>query len=75
MPKDVDIEALLKANPHIDREELERSRELLQRLRSRGRRGAGYRFAPPFGGRRVAAQEGPDNDPRALRLRQSHDTR
>jgi hypothetical protein len=70
MPEKPDLEELLAANPHVDPEELERAREILRKLRASGVRGAGYRLAPPYSGRRVSVREDAENDPRRVRLRQ-----
>lgn len=70
MPDYVDLEEILRLNPHLDREELERSRAALRKLREGGRRNAGYRLAPPFAGRRVSVNGGGREDPRTIHLRQ-----
>ncbi len=70
MPDRIDIEEILRLNPHIDQKQLEEAIELRQKLRERGVRGAKYRLAPPFSGRRVSVRgvEGED-DPRTIHLR------
>jgi hypothetical protein len=71
MHEDIDISDMLKANPQIIPEHLEEAREMLRRLRASGERGRGYGLVPPFSGKRVSVQEGPDKDRRVVRLRSS----
>jgi hypothetical protein len=73
MVKRVDMDAILKANPHIRRKDLEDYRDALRELRSRGLLGHGYRLAPPFAGRRVSVEGDADQDPRTVELRSIRD--
>lgn len=66
---DIDVDAILRANPHISAEDLADYREALRELRSRGLLGHGYRLVPPFGGRRVSVQGDAEEDSRTIELR------
>lgn len=70
MPETVELDDLLENNPHIDREKLQESMELLEALRGYGVRGRGYGLVPTFGGRRVQTVErsSDDEDPRTIHL-------
>lgn len=69
MPKEFDLEDVLRRNPHIDRERVKEAQELIRRLREKGVQRKGYDLAPPFGGRRVIAKDAPAAAPRLLRSR------
>lgn len=68
----LDIEQILKLNPHIKREELEIIHEILLRLREGGIKRAGYGLAPPFVRRRASAQPQEDSDSRTVHLSRRH---
>lgn len=64
----LDIEQILKLNPHIKREQLERVRKLLLRLREGEIKRASYGLAPPFTRRRASAKTQDDLDSRTVCL-------
>jgi len=74
MPEKIDLEKILEANPHIDREELERSEELRRKLRELGIRGKQYDLAPVLGGRRVTMLDDAHADSRPIRSKRRRDT-
>lgn len=57
MPNEFDLEDVLKRNPHIDRDRVEKATRLLRRLREKGLHRKGYELAPPFGGRRAVPKD------------------
>jgi hypothetical protein len=63
------IDDITEANPNVDREELEKGRELLRQLRERGVHGAGRKLASPLARRRALIDEEPSKDPRTVQLR------
>ena len=73
MPKQADLNEVLARNPHIDPGRLERAGDLLRRLREMGIRRKEYELAPPFGGRRVAVQDGTHLEPRLGQLAEARD--
>lgn len=60
---------ILKMNPHIAPDQLEKRMAMLAKLRLSGLRRSQYRIAMPYGGRRASVQE--DDDSRVVRLRHS----
>lgn len=62
MTASMDIDDILDRNPGIDRELLEKSRELLRQLRSRGVVRKGYDLGLPSGGHRAMPSETPQAD-------------
>ena len=71
MAEKFDVDAILRANPHIDREEFERTREALEGLTlSDGTRMRQIPI-PTFGGRRVDRRQNRQADHRSIRLRRS----
>jgi len=50
-------EQILALNPHVDLDQLERARELLEQLRARGIRRKDYELALPFSERRAAVRD------------------
>lgn len=64
----LDIEQILKLNPHIKKEELERIRNILLLLREIETKKASYGLAPPFTRRRASAQTQDDSSSRTVRL-------
>ena len=71
MPKTVDMDDILKGNPHIDPAELERHREFMRKLRENAGHGSRYRITSPFGARRVSVGSGDSEDRRTVRLKRS----
>ena len=69
MPETVDLDDVIRQNPDVDGDELERLRELLRQVRERGGRRAGYNLALPFEGRRVHVGNHDKDDPRVVHLR------
>lgn len=49
----LDLDAILKANPHVDAGELKKSIELSEDLRRAGFEPVGYRLASPVDSRRI----------------------
>lgn len=68
----LDIEQILKLNPHIKKEELEIIHEILLRLREGEIKKAGYGLAPPFTRRRASPQLQEDSDSRTVHLSRRH---
>ena len=71
MAKKLNLEEILKNNPRVNADRLQRSRELRKRLRAAGVRGAGYNLALPFERRRVRAGTQGEEDPRTVVVRGS----
>ena len=65
------LEEILKLNPHIDKEELQKHIEILNKLRSSKTEGVGYKLALPFTHRHVFLNEDSSIDPRTITLRRS----
>jgi len=63
------LEEILVLNPHIDKEELGRYIEILNKLRSSQTKGIGYNLALPFTRRYVSIDEESGIDPRTVTLR------
>lgn len=63
------FEEILALNPHIDKEELEKRMEILNKLRSSEMKGIGYNLALPFTHRHVFIDEDSSIDPRTVTLR------
>ena len=61
---------ILKANPQIAPDDLERHRAMLIELRTSGARRSGYRLVPSYAGKRALVQED-RNESRGVRLRHS----
>ena len=59
------LEDTLKRNPHIDPELLEKSRQLLEELRQRGVKAAGYRLVSPHD---QATETSKEIDPRTVHV-------
>lgn len=53
MPKKLDIEEILRKNPHIDKAKLREGRELSEQLRDLGLMGKGYNLVSPGKERRA----------------------
>lgn len=68
-----DLDDILSHNPQINRDQLEKARELNRRLHERGVRRKEYDLAPPFGGHRIFIHDDAHTDPRLVRLRQHDD--
>jgi hypothetical protein len=68
MPNHPDIDKLLRANPHIDRQQIEESMRLGAKLREFGHRKKGYNLAGPGERRRVGLEE-TRSDRRSVSLR------
>jgi hypothetical protein len=64
MPKQMDINEILKNNPHIDRDKLATIAELGEKLKALGLERKGYRLGSPS---RVRIDQ--DNDSRTAHLR------
>lgn len=69
MPEQFTLEQLIALNPDIDKDQLEQSRKLRNKLRANGTKGAKYGLASPFVCRRVAVGENADSDPRTIHLK------
>ena len=63
------LEEILALNPHIDKEEFEKSKEILNKLRNSKAKGAGYKLALPFTHRHLFVDEGDSIDSRTITLR------
>ena len=63
------LEEILTLNPHIDKEELEKRIEILNKLCSFQTKAIGYNLALPFTRRHVSIDEGSGIDPRTVTLR------
>ena len=67
MPKQIDLDEILKSNPHIKREELQELENLAEALRAYGQRRQPYRLVPPYGGEQVRVLQnyhpGDESDP------------
>jgi hypothetical protein len=68
MPEKIDIEKIIKKNPSISPEEIEKNRLLTEELRKEGIQPHGYRLAPPFLRRRAKSVEEGEPDPRTINL-------
>ena len=53
MPKQIDIDEILKKNPHVKREDLKELEQLAEALRAFGQQKQPYRLVPPYGGQQV----------------------
>lgn len=53
MNRRMDLEEILRQNPQINEQELDKAREMLRRLQDQGVHRKEYDLIPPFGGRRV----------------------
>lgn len=73
MPKRIEISEILKRNPQIVPEDLEKSREMLRKLRESGVRAHKYSLVSPFAGKRVSVSKVTDaeTDARTFRLKRS----
>ena len=69
MPEIPDIKDIIESNSRVDREQLEKGRELLRQVRERRMKDTSYRLVPSA--RRRRAQVGVDasNDPRTIELK------
>lgn len=65
------LEEILARNPHIDKEEFEKRKEILHRLRNFEAKRAGYKLALPFAHRHLSVDEDDSIDPRTTALRHS----
>lgn len=63
------VDDIIKANPNVDAEELEKGRDLLRQLRESRVHGAGRKLASPLTRRRALIDEEPSKDPRTVQLR------
>ncbi len=68
MPQTVDLEEIIRNNPHVDPRQLRESMELLEELRKRGVSERGYQLVPPFSGKRVQVVDNSSEDPRTVHL-------
>ena len=68
MPNYPTIEEILAQNPHIDEDQLEKARALLQKLREGRTRIAGYKLASPLAHRPIQVGEGDKVDSRTIHL-------
>ena len=68
MPERSNLDQLVADNPKIDKGQLERSRELRDRLQRTGRAGPRYRLASPSTHRRVGVRGDAGADSRAVRI-------
>jgi len=64
----IDLDAILKANPHVDEDELKRSELLSEQLERAGLEPVGYRLASPLDARRIHASD-TKGQRRTVRLR------
>lgn len=64
----LDIEQILKLNPHIKKEELELIHNILLRLREGEIKKASYGLAPPFTRRRASAKTQDESNSRTVHL-------
>ena len=71
MPKEFNLEDILKNNPSIRREDLEANELLAKQLREAGIKPHGYQLAQPFDRRRAKAGVNEGTDPRTINLRAS----
>ena len=63
------LEEILAQNPHIDKEELKKRVEILNKLCSFQTKATGYNLALPFTHRHVSIEEENGTDPRTVTLR------
>ena len=63
------LEEILALNPHIDKEELKKRIEILNKLCSFQTKAIGYNLAQPFTRRHVSIDEDSGIDPRTVTLR------
>ena len=69
MAKYPTLEEILAQNPHIDKEEFEKYKEILGKLCSYQTKTIGYNLALPFTRRHVSLDEDSGIDPRTVTLR------
>lgn len=62
------LEEILALNPHLDKEEIEKCREILHKLRDSKTKGARYNLALPFARRHIFIDEDTSIDPRTVNL-------
>ncbi len=63
------LEEILALNPHVDKEELKKRIEILNKLGSFQTKAIGYHLALPFTRRHVSIDEESGIDPRTVTLR------
>lgn len=63
------VDDIIKANPNVDPEELEKGRALLRQVRERRVHGAGRKLPSPLTRRRALIDQDPRKDPRTVELR------
>lgn len=63
------VDDIIKANPNVDPEELEKGRALLRQVRERRVHRAGHKLPSPLTRRRALIDEDPSKDPRTVELR------
>jgi hypothetical protein len=63
------VEEILALNPHINKEEFEKAREVLQKLQKGRTKGSGYGLLPPFERRHITVGEGDKMDRRTIHLK------
>jgi hypothetical protein len=68
MPTPINIEQIVRDNPHLD---MEKIKAACAARKARAIEGRGYNLAPPTERRRVIVGRLPGTDPRTIRLRAS----
>lgn len=64
--KNIDLEKILKLNPHIDEETLKQAIELMRKIRESGVKKHGYNLASPYTRRSAPVSPNIVNDPRVV---------
>jgi len=68
MPKKINLNEILKANPNVNKKELEKGSELFENLKKIGIEKKGYKLVSPIDRQRVHVNDGLSEDSRTIHL-------